>query len=1554
MSYSYNRLYETQFRGNNVIPATYGNVSVYTTGKADIGSITTSNLAIGKNSTSNALDVSGNVNINGTLTVSKDVDFRGDYISIFPTLNNPNQNGTLFDANGFVSNGNQIQYVLQANDPTNTGNYFKISAYDGQQSRDYFTATVVNGGVGIGRLTGSITGNLTIEGISTLQGGLTATATQTIDFGTNSITSGTANVSGVKIGAAPYTLGNCIVYPSTEGYRKLVLQPVNNNQFQNYSIGTQSGSMTFLVPDSTRKYIFAQAMSSTTKQDILTIQNTGIVVSGRITAEEGITATTTQTINFGTNPMTCGFATVSGVKIGDTPYTLNNQSVIMFSNAGAYRKLVLHPVYDNEYQNHSIGVLNGETVFLVPETDSYYKFSFATSSTAKTDVLTLGYNGLTLSRGTLTLPNTSISDSALSTNVVLKNASNTFTTLPQSSATPTNSADFTTKTYVDTALSSKPDDNVVVHLTGTETITGQKTFTQAYQDQTLTNPFMRDFSNNGFTVPAFQGAIANMLTTVGAYDTTYSNWRFVSGASATRINYVQWWYGSGTQLEYTQNQIVGAPPTSNPSVFSGNYAIRFESNAPTQSFYTQMGVNLSAGYYTMTFYSFFGSSPFGGGYIGSTSAFVNISVQNSTDTLNYSDPDTRVNGAWKLRTFNFQVVGSNCTYIRWTPYEAVSAQYTFRWALAGISIRKNNGNFFTDASGTALVGGSYSLLQNPVLNNPIAQGTLTCQGTPQFSLKTGASNLVLNTAFNTSDNNVNNVAIGWGLASNPLMTNNTIVGSYGGGKSTSLVDCSIYGYYNSGLNRDTMVGSYLRCVDASYNFNGYNVLMGTYIGIDPGGSRNPTQGASKNCVFIGNEIASGMYNGFGKNPYSPSEAVAIGYRSQNLIWDNSNCSVGPYTLEKADGNNNVDTGQGYLRTTQANSAFGYGAGRTPRNTHCSTYIGMNADFSGNSVETTPVHFSTAIGANAKVRGSYATALGAYVYNDVSNSIRIGRAQDTTQIDGSLNVLKGVNITGDLSVSGSITEGSYPRKGTTVLNNSVAGQKTYTISTSNWTETYALTPSSTATNQMYNITLPTATSATVGAQITISYQPFNISVNNSQYTTINGDMYFPEIQYDATQTTINTFWMGMAGTPQQTNLVFYTIVFTAMANGVGGYIWVATHSNYRDRMANYWPYKQTFGTIPECSSTPTTNSQLANKQYVDSKVAPFSASALLDAANTFSALNIFNTYAPQTDTDPSVANDLVRKSWLDSNFVALSGGQTITGSKTFTKPIVCTDDPISNDDLTRKSWVDTQLATKQASGSYLTTNTAQTVSALKTFTASVKIGSGGYAPPTDCLFIGQHNSYRKIILHSVIDNEFQNYSIGTNVINEEMVFMIPGITRTFKFCNASGTTSKNDLFTLGLNSAATLSVELTLPSMVLSSGGNRYGGWNTTALDLSGSLLQVEQMNVANASTGSITGATTISKPFNQYHAVEATTAFTITLPTITSKEMGKEIVFRKVKQTGTVSVSFIGNGTQKVYGSALTGGTGAQALMTSTTYTIRLVALLDATTGGGVYAWFQV
>jgi len=1006
-----------------------------------------------------------------------------------------------------------------------------------------------------------------------------------------------------------------------------------------------------------------------------------------------------------------------------------------------------------------------------------------------------------------------------------------------------------------------------------QTTTSQKTFSQPYQDFTLVNPFMRDFSNNGFAVPSGPSARITMRGIVGAYDTTYSNWRFVSGASATRTNFVQWWYGSGTTLEWTQQTIVGAPPTSNPSAFSGNYALAFTTNAPTQSFYTQMGVNLPAGYYTMTFYSYFGSSPYGGGFIGSTSAFVSISVENSTDTLNYADPETRANSAWKQRIFNFQVVGSNATYIRWTPNEIQSALYTFRWALAGISIRKNNGNFFTDGAGTTIVGGNYSFLENPVLNNPIAQNSLTCQGTPQFSLKTGASNLVLNSSFNTSNNNVNNVAVGWGLLSNSLMTNNTIVGSNSGGRSTSLNDCNIYGYRVSAMNNDTAIGSYIRCNDVSYNFNGWNTVIGSYIGIENSSTRQASTGVAWRCVAIGSEQYT-SYNGFGKNPRSPSECISIGYRSQHKSWDNWNVSIGNYSLYNINGNNGEDDGLGYRHYTQYNVALGHEAGTFGNNYSYNTFIGARADASLNDCS-----FNTAIGYNAKANAfRYCSAIGSGVVNTVADSIRLGRPADTVYIDGNLNIH-----------SGKITY----ENSTTTLNVNCYSVFNFEVILADTLRCNSILLYPNEISQLTGIN----TGQTIQSQLNSKANDTNV-VHNSGDETING---------------IKTFNDGII-------LPSASIADTALSSNI----------------------------------------------------------PLINGTNNFSALNTFSnglTLSAGTLTLPSAS---IADTALSSNIPLLNGTNTFTSTNTFQGEITATSGirvgstpygfsegivfptidgyrklvlyPVNNNPYENYSIGAHHTSnemnftvpdnTKSFNFGYATSSTTR--SNILSFNSSsltlspnayLKMGTASpYTPPTNSLSMGQNNSYRKIILQSVVDNEFQNYSIGTNTTNNEMVFMIPGITRTFKFCNASGATTKNDLFTLGKDFGASLSVALTL-SAGLTASATQTINFGTNAPTMAGTNISgVAQIASANtfSSLNTFNAGLTVSNTILTANAgITASNGITVSSGNLTSNNL-KTSGALDILSTGTGNVSMTAtNGDVKLMGYGTNKGV---RFMTNGTY----------------------
>jgi hypothetical protein len=117
-------------------------------------------------------------------------------------------------------------------------------------------------------------------------------------------------------------------------------------------------------------------------------------------------------------------------------------------------------------------------------------------------------------------------------------------------------------------------------------------------------------------------------------------------------------------------------------------------------------------------------------------------------------------------------------------------------------------------------------------------------------------------------------------------------------------------------------------------------------------------------------------------------------------------------------------------------------------------------------------------------------------------------------------------------------------------------------------------------------------------------------------------------------------------------------------------------------------------------------------------------------------------------------------------------------------------------------------------------------------------------------------------------------------------------------------------------------------------------------------IAVNSVNLMKDQGTLITAAVSLTGTLYSSYSVQAgASAFNITLPTITSTNVGQRLLFRRTGGTTTTVVSFIGNGTQNVYNTALTGGTTAQALMGSGVYKVELIScLLTSST----YAWFQI
>jgi len=120
-----------------------------------------------------------------------------------------------------------------------------------------------------------------------------------------------------------------------------------------------------------------------------------------------------------------------------------------------------------------------------------------------------------------------------------------------------------------------------------------------------------------------------------------------------------------------------------------------------------------------------------------------------------------------------------------------------------------------------------------------------------------------------------------------------------------------------------------------------------------------------------------------------------------------------------------------------------------------------------------------------------------------------------------------------------------------------------------------------------------------------------------------------------------------------------------------------------------------------------------------------------------------------------------------------------------------------------------------------------------------------------------------------------------------------------------------------------------------------------------SALSYDVFKYNQSQDSTISSGTSLAYPLYSAYSVNAgASAFTITLPTITSLHLGEEILFRRVGGTTTTIVSFVGNGTQNIYDTGLTGGSTAQPLMGSGVYAVKLVSLVDGTSG--TFAWFQI
>jgi hypothetical protein len=127
--------------------------------------------------------------------------------------------------------------------------------------------------------------------------------------------------------------------------------------------------------------------------------------------------------------------------------------------------------------------------------------------------------------------------------------------------------------------------------------------------------------------------------------------------------------------------------------------------------------------------------------------------------------------------------------------------------------------------------------------------------------------------------------------------------------------------------------------------------------------------------------------------------------------------------------------------------------------------------------------------------------------------------------------------------------------------------------------------------------------------------------------------------------------------------------------------------------------KTFTSIPLSATSPTSASQLANKDYVDTvgnTAVKLTGNQSIDGTKTFSAV-------PISETAPSASTHITNKTYvdtqdglraLDADVVKLTGDQTIAGSKTFSSPVIVAT-PTADTHATNVAWVNSQIAVLSA-------------------------------------------------------------------------------------------------------------------------------------------------------------------------------------------------------------------------------------------------------------------
>jgi hypothetical protein len=303
-------------------------------------------------------------------------------------------------------------------------------------------------------------------------------------------------------------------------------------------------------------------------------------------------------------------------------------------------------------------------------------------------------------------------------------------------------------------------------------------------------------------------------------------------------------------------------------------------------------------------------------------------------------------------------------YIKFQQTTTSAQEYVL---LTGITIQQTGAMVITDNSGTTVVGGSQSIMNQVYVNNKLSvvSGGASIAGGLNSSTTTGTNNLGINTTFATTGTNNNSIAIGAGT----LQSGTSIQKTVAIGVSTAPfnlltnTDDVLIGYGIRTEGRAGVNESYSVLVGSSIMTRsniGYNAAVGFQVGGTSGGlggSYNSGIGAQSHMA----------YNGFAD--YKQNYNSWVGYQALYNNRYSYNTGIGAFALKALYGGA-YPAGP----ASEYNTALGYQAGYTRTDLNQCTFLGANSDGSVNNLTK-----STAIGYGAIV--------------DTSNTIQLGSGED---------------------------------------------------------------------------------------------------------------------------------------------------------------------------------------------------------------------------------------------------------------------------------------------------------------------------------------------------------------------------------------------------------------------------------------------------------------------------------------------------------------------------------------------------------------------------------